>query len=86
MWLRNSTSDRCVYHHGFLMYDRQAPGNDGRAACAIANVLWQAYERGRVDLFQRKMKRFPGCLYIAVKRFARPGKPTHAPALYFNWT
>lgn len=70
-WVNNSKKgDRYVYHTGFLLMDRAHKleigiGPDGGDSVIMlvnrepvhteAKLVWQAYEKGHVTLFQRKL-------------------------------
>lgn len=51
-----------IYHRGFLLVDRTYdPQVD-----SYANIVWQAYQKGVVELVQRRVR--DGCMYIAIRR------------------
>lgn len=82
LWLKNARAgDRFEYHRGFLVTDREKVvnmPNYGTVAHvfyepvhSVGQVAWQAYERGSVDLVQKKLDRHGNYAYMAVKRKGR---------------
>lgn len=78
-WLDKSRpGDRIVYHIGRLAMDREdvqlVPGVGQYAHIfyepyhSIGNAAWHAYERGLVELVQRKLRFNRGYEYVAIKR------------------
>lgn len=63
-WLKVSTpGDRCVYHTGLLMADRQV---DGVLDELAKRVWWEAVFTRRVELVQRRVG--GECEYVMIKR------------------
>lgn len=73
VWLRMSEpGDRCIYHYGNLMKDRQlTPRGDivrpGGPLDTLAHAVMRANEDGAVALFQRRIDNHI-CEYAAVRR------------------
>lgn len=82
LWLKHARpGDRFEYHRGFLVTDREKVVNLPQYGMpahvfyepvhSVGQAAWQAYERGHVDLLQKKLDRHGNYAYMAVKRKGR---------------